>query len=597
MAERRTQFTTDEVLTLLQDHYDIPGDGEQSEFSDSDHESDTNDILGTEDVGVDLFSSENTTAAALDDLHAIDIIESDNEAESEVEVCVGPVPRFDFTECEWTKNTKGDFSKHYGRFTQNVGPTTTLPSTATALEFFKLLFSMNIVNKIVLETNKYAKQQFEASGKDFALYKPVTTEEIMVFLGIVIAMGIHRLPSVRDYWSNDWVLGVPALTHCMTLCRFELILRYLHLNDNANQKPRGEPGYDKLFKVRPFIDAIRANFLNGYLPGENQAIDEAMIKFKGRTSLKQYMPKKPIKRGIKMWCRADSKSGYLSDFDIYVGRSAEGAEKNLGYSVVTRLCRLIYGKWHTVYFDNFFTSLSLIEELFSNKVISCGTVRSGRRGFPKEMFDKAKIKKLNRGEFLAQSKGPIKLYTWQDNKPVQVAATIPVVAADEVKKVKRRKKDGDQQDVTCPYLITMYNKHMGGVDKNDQLCSYYSIPSRSKKWWPRIFFALVDRCIVNSYILECESPNHTKRHLKQFQIELVKLLIGNKTSRKPSGRRSFQSPVRFTERHFPSFTAETGNGTRVQRRCKVCPKKPTYQCTQCDVGLCPAPCFQIYHTP
>ena len=31
-----------------------------------------------------------------------------------------------------------------------------------------------------------------------------------------------------------------------------------------------------------------------------------MIEYKGKTSLKQYMPMKPIKRGIKMWCRADS---------------------------------------------------------------------------------------------------------------------------------------------------------------------------------------------------------------------------------------------------------------------------------------------------
>lgn len=44
-----------------------------------------------------------------------------------------------------------------------------------------------------------------------------------------------------------------------------------------------------------------------------------MIEYKGKTSLKQYMPMKPIKRGIKMWCRADSTNDYLSEFDIYTG--------------------------------------------------------------------------------------------------------------------------------------------------------------------------------------------------------------------------------------------------------------------------------------
>ena len=45
------------------------------------------------------------------------------------------------------------------------------------------------------------------------------------------------------------------------------------------------------------------------------------------------MPKKPIKRGIKMWCRADGTNGDISDFDIYTGKSGEGATRDLGYSV------------------------------------------------------------------------------------------------------------------------------------------------------------------------------------------------------------------------------------------------------------------------
>ena len=56
-------------------------------------------------------------------------------------------------------------------------------------------------------------------------------------------------------------------------------------------------------------------------------MDEAMVKYKGHTSLKQYMPMKPIKRGIKMWCSTDSHSGYLCDFNIYTGHHRDGVEK------------------------------------------------------------------------------------------------------------------------------------------------------------------------------------------------------------------------------------------------------------------------------
>ena len=67
------------------------------------------------------------------------------------------------------------------------------------------------------------------------------------------------------------------------------------------------------------------------------AIDEAMIKFEGRSSLKQYMPMKPINREIKMWCRADSINGYLNDFKIYTCKTGEGVTRDIGYSVVRKV--------------------------------------------------------------------------------------------------------------------------------------------------------------------------------------------------------------------------------------------------------------------
>ena len=44
----------------------------------------------------------------------------------------------------------------------------------------------------------------------------------------------------------------------------------------------GEPAYDKLYKVRPLLDAAVKNFQSCYnTPTENPSIDESMIGFKG----------------------------------------------------------------------------------------------------------------------------------------------------------------------------------------------------------------------------------------------------------------------------------------------------------------------------
>ena len=69
------------------------------------------------------------------------------------------------------------------------------------------------------------------------------------------------------------------------------------------------------------------------------------------------------------------------------------------------------------------------------------------------------------------------------------------------------------------------NKYMGGVDRGDQLLSYYGFPHRTVKWWRRAFFFLVDAAIVNSYIMY--SRQTTGRHMSHelFRIELAKELI------------------------------------------------------------------------
>lgn len=147
---------------------------------------------------------------------------------------------------------------------------------------------------LVFQTNLYAQQQ----GKP---YTPTTLEEMRSFLGLNLLMGIKRSPSYRDYWSTAPELHDPFISKVMPVNRFGWLLSHLHLNDNILQPARDHPNFDKLYKVRPLLTELSKTFAENYLPTELLAIDESMIKFKGRSSLKQYMPKKPVKRGYKVW--------------------------------------------------------------------------------------------------------------------------------------------------------------------------------------------------------------------------------------------------------------------------------------------------------
>ena len=61
----------------------------------------------------------------------------------------------------------------------------------------------------------------------------VTVEEMMAFVGLVIAMGVVRLPEIDDYWATDPILQHPWFSSVMSRTKFKQILCYLHCADNT----------------------------------------------------------------------------------------------------------------------------------------------------------------------------------------------------------------------------------------------------------------------------------------------------------------------------------------------------------------------------
>ena len=183
-------------------------------------------------------------------------------------------------------------------------------------------------------------------------------------------------------------LSVPFASSTLSRNRFSQIWGNLHIYDN-HAVPEGNK--DKLLKVRPLITAMNNNYTKLYNVLRKVSIDERTLRYKGRHSIKQYNPMKPIKHGYKLWVRADM-DGYISKFDVYQGKSvtSSGVSQDsdselkfgLGEQVVQCMTKDLFHKHHQVYIDNFFTSIPLMEYLRVNGVDACGTICSHRMGLP-----------------------------------------------------------------------------------------------------------------------------------------------------------------------------------------------------------------------
>ena len=338
--------------------------------------------------------------------------------------------------------------------------------------------------------------------------------------------------------------------------------------------------------------------------------------------MKQYLPMKPVKRGFKVWVRADAVTGFFCDFDVYVGRPSDGTatEVELGERVVLQLSECLRGGNYHLYFDNFFTTCRLLDTLHSQGLYACGTVRSNRRGFPDGLKS---VSGLERGEFRFYQRGPLVVSVWMDNKPVTMLSTL--AQPDATHTALREQRNGSRVPVQCSDAVVLYNQYMSGVDRGDQLRQYYRVRMRCYKNYKYIFWFLFDVSITNSYIISLYAPSSmplTHQRLKMFRLRLADQLVGNYNTRKRLGRpRSLplhpppelpspqdHGPLAATATrtalHLPSKLEKkrrcaycTHYRTPPQRHdvlwyCKECPRQPPLCLTGREDG---SDCFRIWH--
>ena len=201
-------------------------------------------------------------------------------------------------EAQWTEQLT-DFQ--VPDFQMTTGINFPLPAVPQEIDFFSAFIGDDFWDHLVAETNLYARQKLTTFPRRLAKFTEVSRMEMKAYFGIMIIMGMVRLPSIADYWSTDEFFGNLGIKKVMTKNRFEEITCFLHFNDSTREPPREALDFDRLYKVRPVIDYVKGNFLTNFSPSKNISVDEGMIAYKGKLSFRQYMPAKPTKYGIKVW--------------------------------------------------------------------------------------------------------------------------------------------------------------------------------------------------------------------------------------------------------------------------------------------------------
>ena len=149
-----------------------------------------------------------------------------------------------------------------------------LPEHHTPFDIFSSVTVIeNLMKLIVVESNLFAQQK----GREFQ----TNEKETRAFLGINYFMPINKLAIIKSYWECGQYVGNEVIRNVMSRSRFEEILLNLHFSDNTKDDKSGK-GYN----VRSLINHFNQSFFEFVSDDSTQSIDEHMVKFTGRSSMK-----------------------------------------------------------------------------------------------------------------------------------------------------------------------------------------------------------------------------------------------------------------------------------------------------------------------
>lgn len=126
------------------------------------------------------------------------------------------------------------------------------------MKIINLIFPIRFAEQSITNKNPTTHSRSNA-------WSATNTVEMSAFLGLWLMMGLIKKPSIESYWNTaDGLFSSPGFGQTMSRNRFQLILQYLHCNNNQHARPIGSEDYDPAYKIRPILDILNKSFKESY---------------------------------------------------------------------------------------------------------------------------------------------------------------------------------------------------------------------------------------------------------------------------------------------------------------------------------------------
>ncbi|GBP12955.1 PiggyBac transposable element-derived protein 4 [Eumeta japonica] len=342
-------------------------------------------------------------------------------------------------------------------------------ASSSPLDIWQHFFTDSMLEKIVHHTNVKIRE-IRPNYQVSTCVQDLDIVELRAFIGFLFYTAIFK-ENHEHYTSRYSTDGTGReIYRCiMSKNRFEVLLKTLRFDDSASRPVRRESDASapiiELFNS--FIDQCQAVFAIGSCA----CIDEMLLAFRGKDSDGLNLP-----------------------------REYQTLKKPT--QAVMRLIPPIERSNRNINFDNWYTSIELIDSLKKKQLTGVGTLRKNQKEIPPE-FLAARHRNVDSTVFGFTKDIIMSSYVPKKNKAVITVSSMhhmPVV--DETTKK--------------PEIILFYNQTKIGVDLLDQRCSNYSTGRRTRRWPLAVFCRMLDISASNCYVVRLSTQPHGQKTETRF---------------------------------------------------------------------------------
>nr|XP_037279970.1 piggyBac transposable element-derived protein 2-like [Rhipicephalus microplus] len=314
----------------------------------------------------------------------------------------------------------------------------------------------------------------------------------------------------------------------------------------------------------------------------------------------------------------------MYNFEVYTGKILpQQGFPDIGASlnIVLRMASIVpRGLDYILYFDNWFCGVDLQVVLKKVEISSIGTVREARLKGCKLPSNKDLKKKghCSYVEMATTFEGvSLRAVKWFDNRPVTLLSTFASASLEQVGK-RFDKKTRTTVSIPRPAIVGIYNECMGD-DLMDVLGALYRIHVRSKKWYRRLSFHLLDVVVVNCWLLyrrDATAANVPCKHqmtLLTFKADIACTLrqqgkVSTPSRKQPLDPSKVENELQAKKRPGPSASVpckkirldnidHLSMFSPKKGRCKDpnCTVMTRVMCRKCNVHLCFTPGKECMH--